>query len=350
MPCSNSHLAILQIADHIPAQYFVVKESEDKITVAKDTELVCNGNKLYLEVSIANVGDVKATIGGKDISSVHNIELTTQGLDTYFSSLKNIRFCGGIPLERVSPENKENLIVQTNAENKQVGYSSVCKKILPTLSRKMTNACTSCKSLIYAHRKSLPKESTEPDDAPESKPTTQVLSPNEMVELLKEKAPYLSPQQIMLIESQFANSKDSHARSWDTGMIQLALSIWCRSPGTYREILGSNSLVLPSERTLSRYKNSVRQAEGVNEDMLKWMCMQAKHQALPPEGYMGGLILDEMAIQPDLQIIRRDGSSQLLGFPYLGPEMPAPAEQSLANHVLQFMFHGLTGFRLLVAH
>jgi hypothetical protein len=55
----------------------------------------------------------------------------------------------------------------------------------------------------------------------------------------------------------------------------------------------------------------------------------------------------------DLQIVQRGGSSQLVGFLNLGSErdsFAASNKPTLANHVLQFMFNGLTGFRFLVAH
>jgi hypothetical protein len=57
-------------------------------------------------------------------------------------------------------------------------------------------------------------------------------------------------------------------------------------------------LILPSEKLLQRYKNHVNQEAGINSDILHWMANEAKLKNLPPEGFEGGLIIDEMSIQP----------------------------------------------------
>ena len=78
--------------------------------------------------------------------------------------------------------------------------------------------------------------------------------------------------------------------------------------------------------------------------MLNWMYMEALHQNLPDTGYYGGLILDDMSIQPDLQVVRREGSSHLVGLAELGKEADGIKSGLgvLANHVIQFMFHDIT--------
>jgi hypothetical protein len=41
---------------------------------------------------------------------------------------------------------------------------------------------------------------------------------------------------------------------------------------------------------------------------------------LPPKGYQGGLIFDEMSIQPDLQFRKRNGNVELIGITECTPE------------------------------
>lgn len=41
---------------------------------------------------------------------------------------------------------------------------------------------------------------------------------------------------------------------------------------------------------------------------------EALSRNLPPDGYEGGLILDEMSIQSDLEFCSRDGNVYLWGF------------------------------------
>ena len=73
-----------------------------------------------------------------------------------------------------------------------------------------------------------------------------------------------------------------------------------RSPKVYEELKDSNMLILSSGRQLGRYKNKIPQGTGVNDDILKWMHSAAKDINLCPDGWSGGLIHDETAIQPDL--------------------------------------------------
>ena len=80
-------------------------------------------------------------------------------------------------------------------------------------------------------------------------------------------------------------------------MIQLFLSVWARSPKAYEQLRQSGLLILPSPRQLSRYKNSIPQLSGFHDDVFRWMLKEAECHDIPPEGYVGCLIFDEMSIQ-----------------------------------------------------
>ena len=54
---------------------------------------------------------------------------------------------------------------------------------------------------------------------------------------------------------------------------------------------------LPTPRTLVKYKNKVAQDIGINNEILQWMRDEATKKSLPPNGWKGGLLFDEMAIQ-----------------------------------------------------
>lgn len=75
------------------------------------------------------------------------------------------------------------------------------------------------------------------------------------------------------------------------------LSIWARSPQAYKQLRGSGLLLLPSTRTLTLYKNSNEQGPGIQEFMLDWMVKEAERLSVPPHGYCGGLMFDEMSLQ-----------------------------------------------------
>lgn len=87
------------------------------------------------------------------------------------------------------------------------------------------------------------------------------------------------------------------------------------------------------------------------------MSYEAKVKNVSPEGLEGGLIVDEMSIQPDLQFKKRDKEIELIGFTELLPESVIfqklksnKNERILATHVLQLVFLGSTGFRFPFAH
>jgi hypothetical protein len=69
----------------------------------------------------------------------------------------------------------------------------------------------------------------------------------------------------------------------------------------YVDVRSSGFVVLPSTRILQYYKNAVNQTSGFNKDMFHWMLNEAKNRNLSPEGYEGGLLIDEMTIQQDIQ-------------------------------------------------
>ena len=172
-------------------------------------------------------------------------------------------------------------------------------------------------------------------------------------QLLLKFFPYLQsrPQLVHLISEQVktAQHSDARGRRYDKEILSLALTLWTRSPKSYNELIKAGFL-FPSPNTLSLYKNCVHQKPGINPDMMQWMYNEAHRNNIPA---VGGLLLDEMNIQKDLQISNKGGQWTMVGFPYLGEGSTAMTKMTkgknnldLADHVLQLLFHGLTGFRM----
>lgn len=112
-----------------------------------------------------------------------------------------------------------------------------------------------------------------------------------------------------------ANNYDARSRRWDKDIIQVALSLWNRSPQGYTTLRNSNMVQLPSESLLQRYKNCFSQHPGLNDKMLLWM----NHEATRfKSDFHGGLISDEMSIQEDLKMTFGDGKILLDGLVDLG--------------------------------
>lgn len=108
-----------------------------------------------------------------------------------------------------------------------------------------------------------------------------------------------------LLESQVNNIRagaDPRGRRWSTELIRICLSMWVRSPQSYEDLKQSGFLVLPSGRLLSYYKNSVKQDTGFISENLEWMQQEADRQGITAGGRRGGLLIDEMQIQSDLQV------------------------------------------------
>ncbi|CAG2190200.1 unnamed protein product [Mytilus edulis] len=104
-----------------------------------------------------------------------------------------------------------------------------------------------------------------------------------------------------LMSQKKALSNHPNGRCWNANIIRLCLTLWCRSPQCYTDLRDSGFLILPSQQILQIYKGRFHQKAGLNKELLHWMKIEAMHRNLPPEGYDGGLVLDEMSIQSDLQ-------------------------------------------------
>jgi hypothetical protein len=102
----------------------------------------------------------------------------------------------------------------------------------------------------------------------------------------------------------------------------MSLTLYNRNPSAYRELTKNGWLNLPSESLLYLYKYSVRQRPGIISKMMEWMRSEATRlQVVPKEGLYGGIILDEMSIQEDLQIINQGKESTLSGLIDCEPEV-----------------------------
>ncbi|CAG2254808.1 unnamed protein product [Mytilus edulis] len=104
-----------------------------------------------------------------------------------------------------------------------------------------------------------------------------------------------------LMSQKKALSNHPNGRCWNANIIRLCLTLWCRSPQCYTDLRDSGFLILPSQQILQIYKGRFHQKAGLNKELLHWMKNEAMHRNLSPEGYDGGLVLDEMSIQSDLQ-------------------------------------------------
>lgn len=74
------------------------------------------------------------------------------------------------------------------------------------------------------------------------------------------------------------------------------------------------------------------------------MYYEATCLEVPKEGFVGGIVVDEMSLQEDLQIAKIRSGIELIGFVNKGHEgntcatlRPVTSEKKLGNHVLQYV-------------
>ena len=226
--------------------------------------------------------------------------------------------------------------------------SKTCAKILQI--RSTGNSCLKCIGCISSMKRKLEqdKENIKTNMCKNEQETNETLK-----EKLKSLAPNVCDKQLLLIESQIkASNRNKQGIRWDKDIISMSISMYNRNPGVYRDIIQNGWLQLPSESLVSLYKNSVKQGPGILPDMMTWMEDEAKRQNVKKEGYYGGIILDEMAIQDDLQIVNTKSGTQIFGLSDIETDVKRmkmlnvdKVEENLANHVQQYVFNGLSGFR-----
>lgn len=170
----------------------------------------------------------------------------------------------------------------------------------------------------------------------------------------------LTEKMELFSEMQKKNSRhgmDKRRRRWEPEFISLCLSLYLRSPKAYEDLRKSDMLILPTERLLRMYKNCVKQKPGINSDNFQWMNKEATKQNLSQFAKRGGIVIDEMSLQDDIQIVRKGDAWSLVGAVDMGETNNNIAvitkkekRVQLATHSLQFIFHGFTGFRWPIAY
>ena len=132
-------------------------------------------------------------------------------------------------------------------------------------------------------------------------------------------------------------------------MINIGMTVCSENPHAYKEMCFIMNL--PSQGTLRKKKTAVSQKTGISDYNMNWMVQEAMSK--PSPDMYGGIIFNEMAIQPRLA---KRGSNPI-GFVESGKEHDTvykdehgKVDQRLATHVLQFVDIGLRGLRWPLAH
>lgn len=316
-------------------------------------DITFNGQNSVIHLTMSSSNQLTVLIDNSkvDLSMFyipHNFEYTLTSIPAIFRCMKLLHPCQGYEIKSQEEQSfstslkcsKE--ICNTGGVSRHILRHQDCRRFLPL----RVNFCKKC--LQFVHNKKKKQQSEDKENS------TVKLSKEEILVQLKSIAPNLHDNQLTLIQSQIvaSNMKSKKEMRWDKDVICMALSLFNRNPAAYRDITQNSWLNLPSEQLIKLYKNAVQQKPGIVPDMMLWMSNEAKRQKLVNEGYYGGIILDEMAIQEDVQIVHTKMDTKIFGLSDSGQDVrrmqalnDGKIECQLANHVQQFMFSGLSGFR-----
>lgn len=336
----------------------------DQLKLGRFTGQIMNGNRVIVEITFHIPGTWSAAIHGKNIN-LQNIGLDNEfkqsklGILKVIDTVKKFKYCQGI--NKVSNSN-ENLYIkyicsQAGDENsgKTLYKSHKCGIVVSYVGN--GNICHACINLNAQCDETTGTSDCEDVDQ-ESSVMLNECDHTDFSAILDNIFPSCTDKMKLFFTAQRdALKAKPKGRRWNKDVIRTCLTIWCRSPRAYVELKSSGFFILPSTRILQYYKNSVNQVSGFNKELLHWMLNEAQRNDLSPDGYEGGIIIDEMTIQSDIQFSKKGGGISLIGFNSVTPESSyidrltsQKEEINLATHSLQLLFLGNTGYRFPFAH
>ena len=363
-PESPAVTELQTIMQWVPHPFYVTKSDEHVQMVMLGEEI--NGNKLVKTVTFQTNGTWELNVGETNIKLEeycigNTFELTRASVHNVCSIVYKIRPCMGILEPEKHVIKDKSLVIEYVGERKEKRYKVLsCQRVL-TFLQKTQSSCGNCRNYVRFGKENVAPHGDVVSMSNECEPEkpsddNSVVLTNEnhedMRAILESLLPGASGNMLNLLLNQKQNlTRDPKGRRWDKNTLSLCLSLWCRSPRNYDQLRESKVLILPTGRTLSLYKHAVEQKAGFINDVFQWMKIEAEKSSCSDQK-IGGICIDEMSIQEDLCMVKREGEVQLIGFVDMGKEAEhlqvlctGKRERPLATHVLQFLYLGLNGFR-----
>lgn len=377
----------------IPERCTARRNENNELVVSYTTDYFINNEQIYYSV-IYGHRITSLNVRGSCFPLRLHLSPTQSTIDGMIFIMENLKICKGILAvepnvnddnnEKWSKLQQQNIVEMrarhTNCKNilsfySKNDYCSVCvEKERRSLKRQMANQTEECakskvgKLTITGNDDDeittvevpihVENCSVQPLQQNSDSQELQLLEPTTIVdELIKTGQP---DKFKLFTEMQNLNNSsglDKRRRRWDPEFISLCISLYVRSPKAYEDLRNSQMLVLPTERLLRMYKNCIKQKPGINTENIQWMNKEALKQDLSKFGKRGGIIIDEMSIQDDLQIVRKGDAWSIVGGVDMGEVnnnisviTNKEKKVQLATHCLQFIFHGFCGFRWPIAY
>lgn len=353
-----------EIKQFLTPDFLVKDENESKLTCDVECDIQINGNQLYKRVTFFKTKEWTLEISGQkvDLASVFikdDFEMCQESIRAVCASVKIVRLCEAVTITKSVVVSRFHTVEQFNSSETQERKirSIICSKIVSVNS--VTNTCRKCQKMTFGQPKNeLSKENVTSKAKEDKDMKTGTKAAETTKEDIKRLFPNANEEMIEILLSQAKNiSRDPKGRRWSKGIIAVCLQWYCRSPQSYQAFRDSKYLVLPSPSMLVLYKNRVKQEVGFDKDVFKWMHEEAKRRNLPEGGWTGGIILDEMSIQSDIQISKSGDMVELSGLVEAGEEgnicnviRTGKKDKTVGTHVLQMVFLGISGFRFPFSH
>ena len=353
---------VTEIAEN--CKFIKMKESSNSVSYSCYSDYKVNSHDYMKTVTVdVTTRDIDLTLGGKSVP-LQDICLTgvkvNDHVDTelVFNTVRKSRVCCGKPVESKQKAPKNSLVqgwLVPGDENQQMRVTARNCQVIAAFTS-FSSVCKNCQRQDVNNTNQT-KQRQEVNKTHQTKPKTIECDDKQVLASLFPSANELT---LKFLKAQsevckgVSSNADPRSRKWDNEIIQVCLAMWNRSPQTYTSLRDSGLVYLPSANLLQRYKNCLSQSPGLNENMLLWMFKEAERLQIDRKG---GLILDEMAIQDDLNMSFSEGQNMVDGLVDLGKfahDMnflnTKKNDLKLATHVLQFMFLSYDGFRFPFAY
>ena len=293
-----------KIEKSCPTNYTVLSSSLHSVKLSTDSGHLCNNtsiakilifnNDFTFTVSIRGVNTDHASLSIKD-----TFGSTCQEIASVFEIVDKIQLCQGISLDGLKYVRKNHIteeLLKINDEKAvRVLRSTKCKMVSAFVGRQRPN-CRTCQTMTVHYESDLEDSNSTALNTEESVQNTE--------ESIRKLMQNVTEELLTLIISQVKNSANSHQNRWNQRIISECLNLYTPSPEGYRVLRQSGLLILPSPRLLILYKNSINHIPGFDSNIFNWMNLEAKRLHIPPEGRIGGLLIDEMAIQESIEIVK----------------------------------------------
>ena len=352
-PPTTSHSGNdISSSTELPMRWFFVSKADDTQIVGHKTDVYFEKIQIMIEVHFTSDGSVTLYVGKKSVDPTNiglpsNVNSCHLSINNYLQLISKCRICLGKEVPKTEPK----CICVYTGETKSYRKVSLGCSVLMSLTTK-SKTCHCC----FSHHISSSTETYPSDETPEETPNIHHPS-NIPQDPFAELFPNISDILSDLLHSQSrccqseAKGLDARCHRWPRSVISLALSLWITSPAAYRIL--SQTLYLPCEKLLQSYKNSVDKSPGINMSMCRWLYEECERTGTPKEG---GVLFDEMHIQPGVQVERYGEGLKLFGYVDFGPNNNGidsackDNQFTLATTILQFVFLAFNGLRFPFAY